>query len=151
MSSKAVRDLILDFLEDGSEELIVDLTGHYENLRDLLGESGVQPDAPWLGIEFIGDSEDPVSLTANNEQGLYREYGLIQLHVCAQAKIGVGASLVDRGEPLRNLFRGERIGAIVINSVSPVNTGPGATLEFEAGYVSGTISVAYHYDFTPSV
>lgn len=150
MSSKAVRDLILDFIDAGSNEDVVDLTGHFENLRDLLSESGVQPDAPWLGIEFIGDSEDPVSLTANNEQGLYREFGMVQLHVCTEGKIGAGTSLVDRGEPLRKLFRGERIGAIVINSVSPINTGPGATLEFEAGYVSGTISVSYHYDFSPS-
>lgn len=149
MSSKAVRDLVMDFLEDNSTETLVDLTGQFEDLRVLLRESEVQPDAPWLGIEFIGDPEEPVSLSATNDKGLYRETGMVQLHICAVAKIGVGASLVDRGEVLRNLFRGERIGGIMIESVSPVNTGPGATLEFEAGYVSGTVSVGYKYDFTP--
>lgn len=149
MSSAKVRELVLEFLEDNSAESVIDLTGHFEDLRKMLTEAGIQPDAPWLGVEFIGDPEEPVSLAATNDQGLYREYGMVQLHICAVAKIGVGASLVARGEVLRNLFRGERIGNIIIESVTPVNTGPGATLEFEAGYVSGTVSVNYHYDFVP--
>jgi len=149
MSSLNVRTAVRTFLDDNSSESVVDLTGHFEDLRVLLSESDVQPDSPWLGLEFIGDSEEPVSLSADNEKGLYREFGQIQLHVCAVAKIGVGASLETRGEVLRNLFRGRRIGNIVVESVSPINTGPGATLEFEAGYVSGTVSVSYHYDYTP--
>lgn len=149
MSSTNVRTLVRDFLEAESSETVVDLTGQYDDLRALLGESSVQPDAPWLGLEFVGDSEEPVSLSADNTKGLYREFGLIQLHVCAVAQLGVGATLESRGEILRNLFRGRRIEGIVVESVSPINTGPGATLEFEAGYVSGTVSVAYHYDFTP--
>lgn len=151
MSSLGVRTAIRQFLDDNSAESVVDLTGHFEDLRTLLAESGVQPDAPWLGLEFIGDSEEPVSLSADNEKGLYREYGLVQLHVCAVAKIGVGANLESRAEVLRNLFRGRRIGNIVVESVSPINTGPGATLEFDAGYVSGTVSVGYHADSTPGI
>lgn len=150
MSSVAVRTLIRQFLEDESDETVVDLTGHFEDLRELLNQEDVQPDAPWLALEFIGDSELPVSLSATNEQGLYREIGQIQLHVCAVAKIGVGSSLETRAETLRNLFRGRRISGIVIESVSPINTGPGATLEFEGGYVSGTVSIGFHYDFTPA-
>jgi hypothetical protein len=141
--------LVKQFLEDNSAEDVVDLTGQYDDLRSLLADAGVTPDAPWLGLEFIGDSEEPVSLSATNDKGLYRETGLIQLHVCAIAKIGAGAGLVTRGEVLRDLFRGARIGGIVVESVSPINTGPGATLEFEAGYVSGTVTVAYKYDLTP--
>ena len=149
MSSSGVRTLITDFLAAESAEDVVDLTGQFSDLRAMLAAAGIQPDAPWLGLEFIGNGEDPVSLSATNDKGLYRESGLIQLHVCATAKIGAGAALISRGEILRNLFRGRRIGAIVVESVSPINTGPGATLEFEAGYVSGTISVAYHFDLTP--
>lgn len=151
MSSTAVRTLITDFLEDNSAEDAVDLTGNFEDLRALLADSGITPDSPWLGLEFIGDSEDPVSLFADNEKGLYRELGLIQLHVCAIAKIGVGSELITRAEVLRNLFRGRRVGNIVVDSVSPISTGPGATLEFEAGYVSGTVSVSYHFDFSPGI
>lgn len=149
MSSKAVRDLVFEFLDEKSDEIAIDLTGQYQNLRSMLTQAGVQPDAPWLGVEFIGDGEEPVSLAATNTQGLYREVGMIQLHVCAVAKLGVGIGLVNRGEVLRDLFRGERIGGIIVEAVRPMNTGPGATLEFEAGYVSGTVEIEYHYDFTP--
>lgn len=149
MSSMSVRTLIKDFLDENSEETVVDITGHFEDFRKFLADSGVQPDAPFLAIEFIGAEEVPVSLSATNDQGLYREIGQIQLHVCAIAKIGAGANILSRGETLRNLFRGERIGGIIIESVRPVNTGPGATLEFEAGYASGTVEVEYRYDFTP--
>lgn len=141
--------MVRQFLADNSDETVIDLTGHYEDLRQMVTDAGVQPDAPWLGLEFIGDTEEPVSLAADNSKGLYREYGVLQLHVVAVAKIGVGAGLESRAEALRNLFRGRRIGGIIVESVSPVNTGPGATLEFEGGYVSGTVSVIFHYDFSP--
>lgn len=150
MSSTAVRTLVANFLTtEIPSETVVDLTGQFDDLRSMLAEEGVQLDAPWLGLEFSGDTEEPVSLSADNTKGLYREHGIIQLHIVAQARIGVGASLVSRAEALRNLFRGRRIGAIVVESVSPINTGPGTTLEFEGGYVSGTVSIVYHYDLTP--
>ena len=149
MSSTSVRSGVLGFLASNSSESVVDLTGHFEDVRQLLADSGVTPDSPWLGVEFIGDGEEPVSLGADNEKGLYRETGTVELHVCAMAKIGVGSNLVSRGEILRNLFRGRRIGSIVVESVSPIRTGPGATLEFEAGYVSGTVSIIYHFDLSP--
>lgn len=149
MSSLAVRTGVLQFLEDNSAESVVDLTAQWQDLKPMLAENDIQPSAPWLGVEFVGDEEDPVSLSADNEKGLYREYGLVQLHVVAIGKIGAGADMINRAEALRNLFRGRRIGDIVVLSVSPLNTGPGATLEFEGGYVSGTVTVTYHFDLTP--
>lgn len=149
MSSVYVREKIVQFLADNQdvhEESVIDLTGGYQDLKKMLSANSVQPDAPWLGLDFTGDEELPVSLAATNDQGLYREYGQIHLHVCAVAKIGIGANLTSRGETLRDLFRGRRIEDIVIESVSPINTGPGATLEFEAGYVSGTVNVSYYRD-----
>lgn len=149
MSSPIVRDAVKNFLDDSSDEDVVDLSGEFGELKELLGENEIQPDAPWLGIEFIGNEELPCSLSATNEQGLYREIGSVLLHVCAEAKIGGGQVIIDRGEVLRKLFRGRRIGSIVVESVSPLNFGPGATLEFDGGYVSGTITVAYHLDISP--
>lgn len=146
MSSVQVRTLIREFLAANSSEVVVDLTGHFEDLRELLSVSGVGPDSPWLGLDFSTDGEEPVSLTADNAKGLYREYGIILLHVCAVAKLGVGRDLETRGEVLLNLFRGRRIGSCVIERVSPINTGPGATLEFDAGYVSGSLTATYHSD-----
>lgn len=149
MSSPIVRDGIKNFLDDNSTEDVVDLSGEFGELKELLGENDIQPDAPWLGIEFIANEELPISLAATNDQGLYREIGSVLLHVCAEARVGVGQGIITRGEALRNLFRGRRIGSIVVESVSPLNFGPGATLEFDGGYVSGTITVAYHLDISP--
>lgn len=150
MSSTNVRTLTKDFLaEYAPTEILIDLSTQFEELRDVLADAEVEPAAPWLGIEFVGDEELPVSLSATNEIGLYREIGLIILHVCAEAKIGVQDSMLARGEVLRNLFRGRRIGSIVIEGVTPINFGAGATLEFEGGYVSGTIVINYHADLSP--
>jgi hypothetical protein len=146
VSSSAVRTAILDFLDENSSETVIDMTGHYEDFREFLADAGVQPDAPFLLVQFIGGGEEPVSLSATNSLGLYRETGLIQLHVCAIAKIGVGASIISRGELLRDLFRGVRINGIVIDGISTTQTDAGATLDFDAGYVSGTIGLDYHCD-----
>lgn len=147
MSSSYVRTQIKSFLDDNSNEDYVDLTAHFEELSQLLAEESIQPDAPWLGLQFVGGDEVPVGLTATNDQGCYRETGLIQLHVVAVAALGVGDGLLTRGETLRNLFRGRRIGDILIESVSPMNFDFGSTLEFEGGYMSGTCLVAYQRDF----
>ena len=149
MSSLSIRNAFKQFLADNSDESVVDITGHFEDLRTMLADEGIQPDAPFLAIEFIGGVEEPVSLAADNTQGLYREYGSLQLHVCAAERIGVGASLASRGQALHNLFRGRRIGNIIVEGVYPLNTGPGATLEAEAGLVSGTVSIDFHADTTP--
>jgi hypothetical protein len=147
MSSSVVRTAIKDFLATSApSETVVDISSQYAEFNEMLTEADVQPDAPWLGIEFIGDDEIPVSLAATNDQGLYREIGSIILHVCAEAKLGVGDSILARGEVLRNLFRGLRIDSIVIEGVTPVNFGAGSTLSFDGGYVSGSITVSYHRD-----
>lgn len=147
MSSVYVRDQFKQFLASNApSEDVIDLTSLFEDLKQYLGENSIQPDAPWLGIEFIGNDEVPVSLAATNDKGLYRETGAVALHVVAEAKIGVGDSLLARGKTLQDLFRGRTIGDITIESVSPMNTGAGATLEFEDGYMSGTILITYHRD-----
>lgn len=146
MSSLAVRTAIKDFLDDNSEETVIDLTAESEDFKILLSESGVQPDAPFLGLQFIGGETRPISLAATNDQGLYREFGSVILHVCDIGRIGVGNSLLTRGEALINLFMGQRIGDIVIDSLSQMNTEVGATLEFEGGYVSGSIQITFYRD-----
>ncbi len=146
MASAYVRTQIKQFLDDNSAETYVDLTAQFGELSQVLAEASVQPDTPWLGLQFVGGDETPVGLSATNDQGLYRENGIIQLHVVAVAAIGVGDGLLTRGETLRNLFRGRRIGDIVIESVSPMNFDSGATLEFESGYMSGTCIVAFYHD-----
>lgn len=146
MSSAYVRTQVKQFLDDNSEEVVIDLTAQFADLKQLISEAGLQPEASWLGLQFIGGDEIPVGLAATNDQGLYRETGAVQLHVVAVAKLGVGDGLLTRGETLRNLFRGRRIGDIIVESVTPMNFDLGATLEFEDGYMSGTCTIAYHRD-----
>ncbi len=146
MSSPAVRTAIKGFLEANSQETVVDLTSLFEEIKELLAEFEVQPDAPWLGIQFIGHSEEPIVVPATNDQGKYREFGTIVFHIVAVAALGVGDGLLTRGEALRNLFRGRRIGDIMIDSVSPVNTDAGATLQFEGGFMSGSFTAEYRSD-----
>ena len=53
MSSSHIRQAIKTFIEANTSETLVDLTGHFEDLREMLEVSGVAPDAPWLGIDFV--------------------------------------------------------------------------------------------------
>ncbi len=147
MSSSYVRTQIKSFIDTNApSEDVIDLTSDFQELRQLVADSGIQPDAPWLGIQFIGHDEIPVSLPATNDQGLYRESGGVFFHVVAVASIGVGDRLLARGESLRNLLRGRRIGEITVETVAPMSFDEGATLKFEAGYVSGSFLMSYHYD-----
>lgn len=147
MSSAYVRSTIKQFLEDNaSEETLVYLTAVYQEIKELLADFEIQPDASWLGVQFIGNDEVPIALAATNDQGLYRETGAIYFHVVAPARLGAGDSLLTRGETLRDLFRGRRIGDIVVESVTPMNFDSGATLQFEGGFMSGSFFVAFHRD-----
>lgn len=147
MSSVYVRTQIAAFLTTNAPtEDQVDLTAQYAELKELLEENDIAVDSPWLGVQYIGDDEVPVGLAATNDQGTYRESGAIVLHVVDVAKIGAGAGLLTRGETLRNLFRGRRIGSIIIESVTPMNFDRGATLQFEGGFMSGSFFISYICD-----
>lgn len=149
MSSVYVRDQIKTFIAANSAEKVVDLTAAFEEIKELLVVEGVTTDAPWLGLQFIGDDEEPIALAATNDQGKYREFGSIFFHVCAIAQLGAANGpngLLTRGEALRNLLRGRHIGDIIIQHVTPMNFDSGATLQFEGGYVSGSFQVAYQRD-----
>jgi hypothetical protein len=149
VSSANVRTLAKTFFEDNSAENLIDMSDIFGELNQVLTAAGLQPGVPWVGIEFVANEDKPVSLAADNTQGLYREMGSIILHIAEEAKIGVGASLLSRAEVLRKLFRGVRIGNIVVEGVTPPNFGRGATLEFDGGYMACTITIAYHADSSP--
>ena len=127
-------------------EDVVDMTSDYQEIKELLDDNGIASDSPWLGVEFIGDAEEPITIPATNDQGLYREFGAVYFHFVDVARLGNGDTLLTRGEALRNLLRGRRIGDIVIESVSPMNFQRGATLQFEGGYMSGSFICSYYRD-----
>jgi len=149
MSSLAVRTDFLSFLTTNAPtENVLDLTGSYLEVHDFVIENGLTVDDPWLGVQFIGSDEVPVTIDATNNQGRYREIGAFYLHVVDIAKLTASSNILTRGEALRNLLRARRINDIVIESVSPLNFDDGATLQFDGGYISASFIATYNRDFT---
>lgn len=148
MSSVYVRTQIKTFLSTyASSEPVIDLTGQYEELVDLLEYSSLTKDSPWVGVQFIGSDEIPITIGSTNVEGKYRETGAVYIHVVDIAKLGVADNILARAETLRDLFRGQRIGRIIIDSVTPTNTEAGAALRFEDGFMSGAFIIGYYCDF----
>ena len=147
MSSLNVRTAILNFLTtEIPGENLIDLTADFEELSKLLSRSGVGQDEDWLGVQFLAYEEIPVDILSTNDTGKYREEGIVVLHVVAVAKIGGHNAILSRAETIRNKLRGQRIGSIIVESVSPPNFGTGVTLSFEGGYTAAVINVDYKFD-----
>jgi len=147
MSSLTVRTTINTFLTTNfPTETIIDLSGDYLDMEDLIAEAGITRDDPWIGLQFSGNEEIPVDILATNDAGTYRESGSIFIHVVDIAKSGVQNAILSRVELIRNKLRGQRIGSLVIEAVSPANFGNGVSLSFEGGYTSATINIDYHLD-----
>lgn len=147
MSSVYVRDQIEQFINDnlGSENL-VDVTAEFDDLQELLGDYGLDYQSKWLGIQYIGSDELPISLVANNSSGKYRETGAIFLHIVEPARNAAKDDILTRSEVIRNTFRGQRINDIVVEGVTPINFESAATLQFEDGFTSASVVVNYYYD-----
>ncbi len=144
MSSTTVRSAIKTFLTTNAPTVKVsDLSGGWLDIMDHLAGDSIGPADDWIGLQFLGNDEVPVTVGAINNSGKYRESGAIYIHVVGVAKTGVRDSILSRAETLRTLFRGQRIGGITINSVTPVNFELGATIEFEAGFISGSFILDY--------
>jgi hypothetical protein len=148
VSSKFVRDSILQFLEDNTEcENIIDLTAQFDELQDLMSQYGLTLNDSWIGVQFIGNEEIPISIQSQNQTGCYREIGAIYIHVVAVSQIGVHNHILTRAEAIRDLIRGRRINdSIIIEQVSPPNFGEGITLNFESGYTAAAITIFYRRD-----
>lgn len=146
MSSVAVRTLIKDFLSANTEEKVVDLSGEFDVLEDMLESKSISVDDSWVGIEFIGNEEIPITIGSNNSSGKFRETGAVYIHVVDVAKLGVSDTILTRGEALRDLFRGQKIDRLFVESMTPINFGAGAALRFEDGYMCGTFILGYLYD-----
>lgn len=146
MSSVMVRDAIEGFLQSNSSEKVVILDGEYAEFQDVLDGQGVGTEDKFIALSYIGGDETPISVGANNSSGKYRESGVIYVHIVDIASMGIRDSLLTRGETLRDLFRGRRIGSVLIESVTPVNFESGAALRFEDGYMSCAFMMGYQAD-----
>ena len=149
MSSSYVRSEVLSFLTTNfPSEKIIDLSGEYEYLTDFLLENNISNEK-WIGLQFNGGQEEPITVNSTNISGDYRELGIVLIHIVEPARLGVGALILSRAESIRDALRGQRIGnRILIDSMTPPNFEAGATLEFTGGYTSAAIIVSYQYDFS---
>ncbi len=147
MSSVYVRNQFKSFLTaQAASEKQADMSGGYADLEDFLAAKGITMLDAWLGLQFIPGEETPITLPATNSQGKYRETGAVYIHIVDVAKPNVNDSILARGETLRDLFRGRRLGEVKIESMTPVNFELGATLSFEGGFIAGSFIISYEYD-----
>ena len=147
MSASYVRTEFAQFIEDNlPSETLCDMTAEFGELSEFLAQFGVGRNDPWLGVQYIGNDEEPITISATNDKGKYRESGIIYLHVVGVAALGAGNAILARCETIRNLLRGRRIGNIKVERVSPPNFNAGATLQFEGGWTSASILIDYEYD-----
>lgn len=146
MSSSYVRTEFKTFLSGNSAETVIDLTGQYLTVQEVIAQAGLNRNDPWLGIQFVGTAEDPQTITSNNTTGCYRELGSVFLHVVERVSSTVTDDILSRSETLRNLFRGRRINDIVIEGVTPPNFEQGTTLDLDGGYISASITVNFYRD-----
>jgi len=147
MSSSIVRTGIKGFFTTNfPSEILIDFTAEFQSINDLISASGATG-LPWVGIQFIGNSESPIGLTANNTQGKYLELGSFYLHVVNIASLAVADGIISRAESFRNKFRGQRIGDIMILDMTPVNFEAGAAITFENGLIGGSVLFNYERRF----
>lgn len=150
MSSAAVRSHIFNFLQtEFPTEKVIDLSAEYEDIEDLMKENGISLETPWLGLQFVGDEEEPVALNVSNTEGGFREYGGVYFHVVAPAQIGVATSLVTRADNIRKKLRARRFGTMLIERVTPPNTESGAAMQFDFGFMSASFIATYYMDVNP--
>lgn len=141
-----MRNKVMSFLSSNTTETVVDLTDLFDNLKNFLADNGINPDSDWVGVQFIGNTEDPICLSADNTTGTYRELGAVFIHVVGEAKLGASSDILTRAEALRDLFRGANIDGVRVESVSPPNFGRGATIDFEGGWTAASFIVSYEFD-----
>lgn len=147
MSSVYVRTQIKNFITaNAPTEKQADMSGGYEELEEFLDQYSITMFDPWLGLQFIPGEEVPITLPADNTRGKYREIGAVYIHVTDVASPTARDNILARGEALRDLFRGQRVGEVKIEAMTPLNFELGATLNFEGGFISGSFILSYEYD-----
>jgi hypothetical protein len=148
MSSSYVRGQIQTFMTAASSgaEVVIDVTGDIEEINDFLTAHSLTYASNWVGLYYVGHSEDPITVPATNVEGCYREDGSIFIHVVAPASVGCHTGILTRAEVIRNYFRGKRINDIEIQSVSPCNFNMAESLDIDGGFTSGVVQVDYQRD-----
>lgn len=149
MSSAYVRTQFKNFISSQlvAPDTLIDLSGEFSELQNLLTDSGVGLGGIWTGIEFFPGDEVPITISADNTQGKYRETGAVYIHILGIASLGNGSdAILNRAEALRNALRGQRLGSIFVESVTPPSFNDSGSLGFADGYVAASFLISYQND-----
>ena len=139
MSSKAVRDAIDNYL------VVNWITTPILQLDNVLDEAPLISIGPWLTLEYVSLDEEQMSLGAPGNN-VYRESGVITFHLFIVSGTDIDAGLVN-ADILRDLFRGQVIDGVTIESIGAPNTQPGTVAISTSGNWSGlSVQLEYHYD-----
>jgi len=139
MSSKSVRDAINNYLAANW------IATPVLPLDNVMAQAPPLSTGPWLTLEFISIDEEQKSLGAPG-QNIYRETGAITFHlfIASGDDINTALTLLDT---LRDLFRGQSINGVVIESIGAPNTQPGSVAISTTGNWSGSaVQIEYYYD-----
>lgn len=111
MSSGYVRNQLEDYLAENWSDTLFYVVDDHEDISTIPANN---TDA-WVGVEYVSASERVNCLPAN----MWDERGTVFLHIITPNG-WASSHAITYGDKLQRLLRGNRIGSLVIESVSPV-------------------------------
>ena len=148
MSAPQVRTNLKNYLQTTfPTDKIIDLSGEYREHDVFLKANSLTRDSVWVGLQFIGDSEEGNALSTVTDQGFWVEYGMIYVHVCGPANaLGGINTLIAKAHNYRKKLRSLRLGKLTIEGTLPPMTDEGAALVFESGSQAATVGASYRFE-----
>lgn len=135
MSSGYVRLQINTFLEANWTTTEIFYVDDYDSIDSIPANN---TDA-WVGVEYPTSVEQVNSIPAN----FWREDGDVLIHIVTPNGWN-SATPVSYGDQLQQLLRGQRLGDVVIESVSPVTDASPPALELSSSWHGWAILVSYY-------
>lgn len=128
---------------------IIDLSGQYQAHEDFLAANSLSRTSTWVGLQFIGDTEEPNAVATITDQGFWVEYGMVYVHVCGPAQaVGSINTLIAKSHEYRKKLRSLRLGKLTIEGTLPPMTDAGAALVFESGTLCSTVGASYRLELS---
>lgn len=111
---------------------------------ETINKSHTQTGLPeaWCTLQFFGTGEEQVSLGQEGER-LFRERGTVLAHAHSRSGSGDSAA-VSAADEIRAAFRAWHSGGIVVEAVSPPETGDGDDV---GAFFRATVEITYRFDF----
>ncbi len=135
MSSGYVRLQINTFLEANWTTTEIFYVDDYDSIDSIPANNT----NAWVGVEYPTSVEQVNSIPAN----FWREDGDVLIHIVTPNGWN-SATPVSYGDQLQQLLRGQRLGDVVIESVSPVTDASPPALELSSSWHGWAILVSYY-------